>query len=208
MVGEGVLIECLNNVQVSSILHVGRRSSGMKHSKLSEYIVPDFITLRDDDLNLSGYDACFYCAGISSIGMKEDEYTRITYDMTLHFAKVLLKLNPDMIFNFVSSALTDSTEAGKIMWKRVKGKTENALGKMAFRDQYNFRPGLMMPDQAQVRLHAGYNKYIKLIHPIMNLFYPSCNITEVGRAMIAVAKSGFPKKTLEVPDIKAAAALG
>lgn len=207
MVGEGILIECLNNEHVTAVRYVGRKTSGMVHPKLNEYLVPEFLALKDSDHNLSGYDACFYCAGISSVGINEPDYTRITYDTTLHFAQILLHLNPDIVFDFVSGAHTDSTETGKIMWARVKGKTENALGKMGFRDQYNFRPSLMMPDKKQVHL-KGYNKYIKLMYPLLNLFYTGCHIREIGRAMIATVKVGFPKKTLEARDIKKVATLG
>ncbi|WP_316834324.1 NAD-dependent epimerase/dehydratase family protein [Pedobacter nutrimenti] len=201
MVGEGVLMECLDNEQVTSVLYVGRKSSGIQHPKLNEYTLPDFLTLKKGDTHLSGFDACFYCAGISSVGMNESDYTRITYDTTLYFADVLLKLNPDMVFNFVSGAHTDSTEKGKSMWARVKGKTENALGLMAFRAQYNFRPGLMIPDQKQVQLR-GYNKYIRLLYPLFKLFYTGCSTREIGKAMIAAVKVGYPQRTLEARDIK------
>lgn len=207
MVGEGVLLECLQNKEVVSVLYAGRKSSGILHPKLKEYIVADFLAISKDDQNLSGYDACFYCAGISSVGMEEDQYTHITYDTTIHFANVLLTLNPAIIFNFVSGLHTDSTEKGKVMWARVKGKTENALGQMAFQDHYNFRPGLMKPDKAQVHL-KGYNKYIKFIYPILGLFYTGCTIREIGRAMIVAVKTGYPEKTLEAIDIKKLASLG
>ncbi|PTS92201.1 epimerase [Pedobacter sp. HMWF019] len=201
MVGEGVLMECIDNEEVTSVLYVGRRSSGIQHRKLNEYIVADFLSLREDNTHLLGFDACFYCAGVSSVGMNEGDYTKITYDTTLHFADVLLKLNPGMVFNFVSGAHTDSTEKGKSMWARVKGKTENALGQMAFRAQYNFRPGLMMPDQKQVQLR-GYNKYIRLLYPLFRPFYTGCSTREIGKAMIAAVKVGYLERTLEARDIK------
>lgn len=201
MVGEGVLLECLDNQEVTAVLYVGRKPSGKQHPKLTEYIVSDFLLLKNDDPKLAGYDACFYCAGVSSVGMGESEYTRITYDTTVHFAEVLLTLNPDMVFNFISGAHTDATEKGKVMWARVKGKTENALHQLGFKDQYNFRPSLMMPDKAQVHL-IGFNKYIKLIYPLLSLFYTGCTLREVCRAMIFTVKFGSPLKTLEAKDIK------
>lgn len=206
MVGEGVLIECLDNDQVESVLYVGRKASGKSHPKLTEYLVSDFLSLKSDDSKLSGYDACFYCAGISSVGMDEAQYTHITYDTTLHFAKVLVNQNANLTFNFISGSHTDSSENGKVMWARVKGKTENALQKLSFNGQYNFRPGLMKPDKTQVQL-KGFNKYIKFLYPIMGLFFTGVTVREIGRAMIAVTKFGFPEKMLEAIDIKKASSL-
>lgn len=206
MVGEGVLIECLNNNEVKQVLYVGRKPSGKSHPKLKEYLVPDFLSLKSDDSQLSGYDGCFYCAGISSVGLDEAQYTQITYDTTLHFAKVLLAQNLNFTFNFISGAHTDSSENGKVMWARVKGKTENALQALPFKAQYNFRPGLMKPDKTQTQL-KGYNKYIPLFSPILGLFYTGCTTREIGRAMILVTKIGFPKKILEAKDILTAANL-
>ncbi len=124
MVGEGVLIECLAHPQISEVLSVSRRSTAMSHPKLKAYLVPDFLSLKEDDGNLNSYDACFFCAGISSVGMKEAEYSHITYDTTIHFAKVLLQQNPQMTFIYVSGKGTDSSEKSRFMWARVKGKTE------------------------------------------------------------------------------------
>ncbi|MCC3216360.1 NAD-dependent epimerase/dehydratase family protein [Chryseobacterium sp. X308] len=152
MVGEGVLMECLENPDVSEILSISRKPSGKTHPKLKEYLVPDFLSLDLNDEKLKGYDACFFCAGISSIGMNEEEYTQITYDTTLHFAKAVLNQNPEMVFNYVSGAGTDSTESGKMMWARVKGKTENDLKRMNFRGAYNFRPGFMKPVEGQINV--------------------------------------------------------
>ena len=143
MVGEGVLLECLGNENVKEVLMINRRHFNLEHRKLKELLVLDFSQLERFSENLSGYDACFYCAGISSVGVKEDEYIRITYDTTLTFAKQLLQLNPNIIFDYVTGSRTDSTEKGKIMWARVKGKTENALMKLYSKNQYNFRPAIM-----------------------------------------------------------------
>jgi len=200
MVGEGVLIECLQNEKVAEVLIVNRRHYDLTHPKLKELIVPDFMQLDQYRNQLSGYDACFYCAGVSSIGMKEAEYTRITYDTTLHFAKTLLELNPNMVFHFVTGKYTDSTESGRSMWARVKGKTENALMKLGFKRQYNFRPGYMKPFKEQ--------KNVKTIVKVFGFFYgmlfPGSSLTlqEVGRAMINLCFNGYSKQVLDVRDIK------
>lgn len=132
MVGEGVLLECLAHPQIEEVLSVSRKTSGMSHPKLTEYIVPDFLELAEHNPVFKGYDACFFCAGISSIGMKEEDYTKITYTTTIHFAKVVLSENPEMLFIYVSGTGTDSSEKGRLMWARVKGKTENDLAKLPF----------------------------------------------------------------------------
>ena len=203
MVGEGVLLECLQNENVSGVLIVSRRHYDLEHPKLKELIIPDFFQMDDFTERLTGYDGCFYCAGISSIGMKEEQYTKITYHTTLHFARVLLELNPNMVFNFVTGKHTDSTEQGKSMWARVKGKTENALMKLAFKGQYNFRPGFMKSFRAQKNIKP-------IFKPIISLFsklFPTSSLTmeEVGRAMIKTVTHGYPKQVLEVSDIKALA---
>lgn len=201
MVGEGVLIECLHNHAVTAVLYVGRKPSGKKHEKLTELIISDFMQLDTNEKTLAGYDACFYCAGISSVGLTEAEYAHITYDVTLHFAQVLLTLNPEMVFNFVSGLHTDSTENGKLMWARVKGRTENTLKQLPFKAQYNFRPGLMKPDKSQVHI-KGPNRYIKYLFPVLKLFYTDIKLTDLGKAMIAVVQFGYPTNVLEPKDIK------
>lgn len=200
MVGEGVLLECLENPNISEILSVSRKPSGKTHAKLKEYLVPDFLAIDSNDENLKGYDACFFCAGISSVGMNEEDYTKITYDTTLHFAKVLLNLNPEMVFNYVSGAHTDKTESGKLMWARVKGKTENDLKKLGFKDAYNFRPGFMKPVDGQVNVKWFFKPVIWLF-PIL---LPSKSLTlhEVGRAMINAVQKGYSTSILEIQDIK------
>ncbi|HCA07655.1 MULTISPECIES: NAD-dependent epimerase/dehydratase family protein [unclassified Chryseobacterium] len=200
MVGEGVLMECLENPNVSEILSVSRKPSGKTHPKLKEYLVPDFLAIDLNDENLKGYDACFFCAGISSVGMNEEEYTKITYDTTVHFAKVALNQNPDMVFNYVSGAHTDSTESGKQMWARVKGRTENALKKLGFRNAFNFRPGFMKPVDGQI--HVKW--FFKPIIWIFPVFLPSKSLTlhEVGKAMINGVRKGYPTSVLEIRDIK------
>lgn len=200
MVGEGVLMECLENPDVSEILSVSRKPSGKTHPKLKEYLVSDFLSIDLHDEKLKGYDACFFCAGISSIGMNEEDYTKITYDTTLHFAKAVLNQNPEMVFNYVSGASTDSTESGKLMWARVKGRTENDLKRMNFRGAYNFRPGFMKPVEGQTNVKWFFKPFI-WIFPI---FFQSKSLTlhKVGRAMINVTQKGYPTSTLEIRDIK------
>ena len=202
MVGEGVLIECLAHPQVSAVLSVSRKPTGMLHPKLKEYIVADFLSLKEDDQNLKGYDACFFCAGVSSIGMKEAEYSRITYDTTIHFAKVCLQQNPQMTFIYVSGAGTDSSEKGRLMWARVKGKTENDLTKMPFKKVYNFRPGFMKLTPGQKNALKMY-KYFAWLYPILKLVLPNGTSTlkQVGQAMINSLIIGGDKHILEVKDI-------
>ncbi|MFZ4929937.1 NAD-dependent epimerase/dehydratase family protein [Chryseobacterium sp. Mn2064] len=200
MVGEGVLMECLENPNVSEILSISRKPSGKTHPKLKEYLVSDFLSIDINDEKLKGYDACFFCAGISSVGINEQDYTQITYDTTIHFAKAVLNQNPEMVFNYVSGAHTDSTESGKIMWARVKGRTENTLKKMGFRGAYNFRPGFMKPVDGQ----ANVKWFFKPLIWIFPVFLPTKSLTlhEVGRAMINVTQKGYPTATLEIRDIK------
>ncbi|TWV93338.1 NAD-dependent epimerase/dehydratase family protein [Chitinophaga pinensis] len=199
-VGEGVLLECLRNNDVSAVLMVNRKPSGIQHPKLRECIVADFMDLSAVKPQLIGYDACFYCAGISSVGLTEEVYTHITYDLTINFAKVMLSLNPEMVFNFVSGSHTDASEKGKLMWARVKGKAENALAKMPFKAQYNFRPGFMKPTKGQQNVKTIY----KIIVPVFPLFFPShsCTMQEVGLSMINAVLKGYRVRTLEISDIK------
>lgn len=202
MVGEGVLIECLAHPQISEVLSVSRKPNGMTHPKLKEYLVSDFLSMKPDDENVKGYDACFFCAGVSSIGMKEENYTRITFDTTVHFAKVLLHQNQQMTFIYVSGASTDSTEQGRLMWARVKGKTENTLAKMPFKKVYNFRPGFMKLTPGQKNALPLY-KYIGWMYPILKAIFPNSasTLAQVGRAMINSLIIGSDKQILEVRDI-------
>src|SRR5580704_15421272 len=145
MVGEGVLHECLLHPQVESVLVINRKPCGVVHPKLKEIIHNNFFDLSSIKDQLTGYNACFFCLGVSSVGMKEPEYYKLTYTLTLGFAETLARLNPDMVFEYISGAATDSTEKGRSMWARVKGKTENELAKLPFKKEYNFRPGYMHP---------------------------------------------------------------
>lgn len=203
MVGEGVLFECLENPAVEQVLIVNRKHYDMQHPKLQELLVPDFFDLTKVANQLTGYNACFFCAGISSVGVKEPEYTHITYDLTLHFAETLSKLNPDMVFTYVSGSHTDSTEKGNIMWARVKGRTENALTKLPFAGVYNFRPGFMKPTEGQKSMKALY-KIIAPLYPLLKLFMAKQLLTlrDVATAMINAVLKGYPKSVLEIEDIK------
>lgn len=206
MVGEGVLLECLGNPAVSEVLCVNRRPVGRTHPKLKEYLVPDFTKLDVNDAALKGYDACFFCAGVTSIGKDEPEYTKLTYDTTLAFAKAVLQQNPGMSFIYVSGAGTDSTEKGKVMWARVKGKTENDLAKLPFKRTYNFRPGFMKAMPGQKNTLKLYN-YLAWLYPVLKLFFPgsACTLREVGRAMIHCVTKGTDKQIISVRDMVALA---
>jgi uncharacterized protein YbjT (DUF2867 family) len=199
-VGEGVLLACLEQPQISEVLMVNRKPFDLKHPKLTELIVPDFMNLDAVRNQLTGYDACFYCAGISSVGLDEKAYTDITYTITMYVAKTLLELNPDIVFNFISGSHTDSSEKGKVMWARVKGKTENALMQMPFKAQYNFRPGGMKAFSGQKNAKTIY----KLIVGLIGLLSPRRVVTiqEIGLAMINAVVKGYPKQILEMSDIK------
>jgi uncharacterized protein YbjT (DUF2867 family) len=206
MVGEGVAMECLHNPQVSEVLIVGRRSSGLNHPKLKEVLHNDFMNLQPVASHFAGYDACFFCLGVTSIGKKEDEYTKLTYDLTIGAARLMAQYSPQMTFVYVSGAGTDSTEKGKSMWARVKGKTENDLMRLPFKDVYAFRPGMMKPTGGMKNTNPYY-KYIGWLYPVMRSLMPSgvCTLKEVALAMIHVATKGYPKKIVDVKDMVAMA---
>jgi uncharacterized protein YbjT (DUF2867 family) len=206
MVGEGVLIECLQHPQVEAVLVINRKPCGVVHPKLKEIIHKDFFDLSAVEDQLSGYNACYFCLGVSSIGMKEPEYYKLTYTLTLNVAQTLSKLNPDMTFCYVSGASTDSTEKGRSMWARVKGKTENGLMKLPFKQVFNFRPGFMKATEGQKNVLPLY-KYISWLYPILRRFFPGTvsTLAEVGQAMINVTLHGYEKQILEVRDIVAVA---
>jgi uncharacterized protein YbjT (DUF2867 family) len=208
LVGEGVLFACLEHPDVQEVLMVNRRPFSRKHPKLKECIVPDFFNLDGFETQLSGYDACFYCAGISSRGLDEAAYSRITYHTPLHFANKLVSLNSSMVFSHISGGSTDGSEKGPVMWARVKGKAENALMKLPFKKVYNFRPGVMKPFPGQQNVKGLY-KVISALYPLLSLVFPRSAITlqEVGLAMINSVLKGYPIQVLEVSDIKALAKL-
>ena len=202
MVGEGVLLECLQHPAVESLLVINRRPCGITHPRLKEIIHTDFFDLSSIESSLTGYNACFFCAGVSSVGMKEPEYTRITYDLTMNFAQTLSKLNPDMTFCYVSGAGTDSSEKGRMMWARVKGKTENDLMKLRFKNVFAFRPAFMKAVKGQKNLPKFY-KYIQLPYPVLHALFPQYfgTLSDVGLAMINCTLAGAEKKVLEARDI-------
>ncbi|MEJ1240858.1 NAD-dependent epimerase/dehydratase family protein [Chryseolinea sp. T2] len=203
MVGEGVLLTCLNRPEVSQVLSVSRKPVGIKHPKLRECLVSDFLHLETIEAQLAGYDACFYCAGVSSVGMTEEAYTKITYDTAVNFASTVQRLNPGMVITHISGLHTDGTEQGKVMWARVKGKAENALMKMPFKGAYNFRPGFMSPVKGQQHLKTLY-RVMLVLAPVVKALFPSQVLTldEVGRAMINAANKGYEKQVLEIADIR------
>jgi uncharacterized protein YbjT (DUF2867 family) len=206
MVGEGVLLECLEDPSVTKVLSVSRKPTDHTHPKLEQLLVADFRALSaEDEAKLTGYDACFYCAGISSAGMNEADYTVVTFDTPMAFATTLARLNPNMVLTHVSGASTDGTEKGRVMWARVKGRAENALMKLPFKGVYNFRPGLMTPKPGQKHVKAIFRAALVLT-PVFKLFFPALTLQQVGHAMIQCVKSGAPKHVLEVPDIAALAA--
>ena len=208
MVGQGVLRECLLDPDVQLVQTVGRSVTGTQHPKLREVIhrnMSDFTSLAD---SLSGFDACFFCLGVSSAGMKADEYERLTYGITMAAAETLSRLNPQMTFLYDSGAGTDSSEHGRIMWARVKGRTENALLRLPFRAAYMFRPGFIEPVHGARSKTAAYRLLYAVTKPLMPLLrslFRSFILTteELGLAMLAVAKHGAPKLVLEVRDIRA-----
>jgi uncharacterized protein YbjT (DUF2867 family) len=203
MVGEGVLQECLLHPEVKVVLVINRKPCGTKDPKLSEIILPDFFDLSGIQAQLAGYDACFFCLGVSSVGLSENEYTRLTHTLTLHFASALIAQNPGMVFCYISGAGTDSTEKGRSSWARVKGRTENDLMKLPFRKVFLFRPGFIEPGPGLHNTLRSYKYFFWLI-PIVRRFAPNwiCTLKEIGLAMIHTVLKGYDKNVLEVSDIK------
>ena len=206
MVGEGVLHECLQHEAVENILVINRKPCGVQHPKLKEIIHADFFDLSAIESQLRGYNACFFCLGVSSIGMKEPEYYKLTYSLTLNVAGVLARQNNDMTFCYISGAGTDNSEKGKIMWARVKGKTENDLMKLPFKQAYNFRPGYMQPTKG-LRNTLRFYKFVSWLYPVLRLLLPKSvsTLRELGLAMIQVTLNGYSRPILEVTDILALA---
>ena len=202
MVGEGVLHECLKSETVEKVLVVGRCSCSVTHPKLTEIIVKDFFDLSLIENELKGFNACFFCLGMSSVGVSKEEYERMTYDLTMNFAKTLVKENPDMTFCYVSGKGTDSTEKGSLHWARVKGKTENDLMKLGFKRAFAFRIGFVKPSEGAKNVLTAY-KYVGWLYPLVRAVsnnYAS-TLSEVGQAMIKSVTKGYEKQVLEVEDI-------
>jgi len=213
MVGQGVLRECLADPQVESILIVGRSSSGVENPKVREIVQPDLFDYSSLEDELTGFDACFFCLGISAAGMSEEAYRRISLDLTLAAAGTLSTLNPEMTFIYVSGTGTDSTEKGRIMWARVKGKTENELLKLPFKAAFMFRPAYIQPLNGIESRTKAYRVLYGLVGPLFPVFqalFPRYVTTteRVGLAMIRVARQGYPQPILENDDINRLAAEG
>ena len=210
MVGQGVLRECFLSPDVQLMQTIGRSATGREHQKLREIVLQNLFDFSDMAADLTGFDACFFCLGVSSAGMKEDDYERVTYGITLAAAKTLVQLNPEMTFIYVSGMGTDSTEKGRIMWARVKGKTENALLRLPFKAVYLFRPGFIQPlhgTRSKTTLYRMLYAISAPLFPLLNAIFPhSLTTTEkIGRAMITVTMRGYPKQILETQDINKAA---
>jgi uncharacterized protein YbjT (DUF2867 family) len=208
MVGKGCLRECLIDADVESVLAVGRSPTGQRHARLREILHDNFLDFSGIESQLAGFDACFFCLGVSSVGMSEERYRHLTYDITLAAARTLAKLNPGMVFIYVTGRGTDSTEQGRLMWARVKGKTENDLLKLPFKAAYMFRPAGIQPLHG-IRSKTAWVQGIYVaaapLLTLLNRVAPKYMTTteQVGRAMIRVARDGFPRPVLESEDINA-----
>jgi len=206
MVGQGALRECLLDPGVEAVLAIGRRATGRTDGKLRELVLNDPGELSEAGDQVSGYDACFFCLGITSVGMSEADYTRVTHDIAVKAAQTLVSLNPGMTFVFVSGAGTDSTEKGRVMWARVKGRTENALQKLPFKAVYCFRPAFIQPLHGIRSRTASYNAFYMVtapLLPLLRMLLPGYVTTteQLGRAMLGVVRNGAPKPVLENRDI-------
>jgi uncharacterized protein YbjT (DUF2867 family) len=206
MVGQGVLRECLRDREVGSVLSIVRSATGQRHPKLRELVHTNFLDYSAIEDQLSGFDACFFCLGVSSAGMTEENYRRVTYDFTMAAARTLARLNPTMTFIYVSGMGTDSSERGRSMWARVKGKTENELLRLPFQAAYMFRPAAIVPldgIRSKTKLYRALYVVLGPILPWLNAQFPKYVTTteQVGRAMIKVTKQGAQKPVLENLDI-------
>lgn len=208
MVGEGVLLRCLSSPLIDQVCIINRRSLGIIHPKLKEILLADFNNIDPIKDELIGYHACFFCAGVTSVGKSEQEYTKLTYDLTTNFADGLSLNNGDMTFCYVSGNGTDSSEQGRLMWARVKGRTENELMRMPFKAVYAFRPGFINPIQGQKNI-LKFFKYIAWVFPIGRAIAPGAfvKVEEIADSMIEVSKNGFKSNVLEGNDIIASAKL-
>ena len=206
MIGQGVLRQCLLDPSIRHVVSIVRSPTGQQHVKLTELVHKDFLDYSAIESQLTDYDACFFCLGVSSSGMTEESYSRVTYDVTMAAADTLVRLNPSMTFIYVSGTGTDSSEKGRTMWARVKGKTENALLHLPFKAAYMFRPGVIQPlhgIQSKTPSYRIIYAFAKPLFPLLKLLFPNYISTteDLGRVMIRVAKGGFPKPILENRDI-------
>ena len=207
MVGQGVLRECLLDPNVQLVQTVGRTATGAQHAKLREVVHQDLWHYEAIEANLSGFDACVFCLGVSSSGMTEEDYERVTYGVTMAAAEVLCRLNARMTFIYVSGAGTDSSEHGPSMWARIKGRTENALLRLPFAAAYMFRPGIIQPlhgVRSKTTVYRVFYTLAKPLLPLLRLAFPNHVLTtqQIGRAMLNVARRGCPKRVLESKDIR------
>jgi uncharacterized protein YbjT (DUF2867 family) len=206
MVGKGILLESLDHPEINEVLSIGRNSLGIEHPKLKELIISDFTNLSVVKNQLTGYDACFFSLGISAAGLNEEQYKNITYDYTLSLAKTLFEINPKMTFNYVSGVGTDSTEKGRMMWARVKGKTENDLLKMGFKQAYMFRPGMIIPlrgIKSRTKMYQFMYDYFMWLVKIVKALSPNSVVTttQIGLAMINSMFKEYPVNILTPKDI-------
>ncbi|MDU0204236.1 NAD-dependent epimerase/dehydratase family protein [Paenibacillus sp. MAH-36] len=206
MVGQSVLRECLLDTRIKRVVTIGRNATGQQHPKLNELVHVNLLDLSALEGKLSGFDACFFCLGVSSAGMSEEKYKAITYDLTMSVAKTLVRLNPAMTFTYVTGAGTDSSERGRSMWARIKGKTENDLLKLPFTAAYMFRPGGILPlhgVRSKTKLYQAVYTVMKPFYPMLEKWFPNSVTTseKVGRAMIEVAINGYPKPIIESSDL-------
>jgi uncharacterized protein YbjT (DUF2867 family) len=206
MVGQGVLRECLLDANVESVLSIGRSASGQRNPKLRELVHKDLLDFSAIENQLSGFDACFFCLGVSSAGMTEQRYREVTYDITIAVARTLVRLNPGMTFLYISGMGTDSSERGRTMWARVKGATENELLRMPFKAAYMLRPGVIVPlhgIKSKTRLYQFFYAALGPLLRLAHLLFPKQVVTteQLGRAMIKIARQGAPKHVLEASDI-------
>jgi uncharacterized protein YbjT (DUF2867 family) len=206
MIGQAVLRECLLDPGVARVVTVGRRQMGQSNPKLTELVRPDLTTLTPLENQLTGFDACFFCLGVSALGMTEEQYTRVNYDLTIGVARTLLRTSPNVTFIYVSGSGTDSSERGRVMWARVKGRTENTLLSLPFKAAYMFRPGMVIPLHGIRSSTRWYNvayAMTKPVFPVLRRLAPAVATTtdELSRAMLAVARNGYPTHVLEMADI-------
>ncbi len=211
MVGQGVLRECLLDPDIETVQTVGRSATGAHDPKLGEIVLADLFYYSGIEPQLKGFDACFFCLGVSSAGLSEQQYEKLTHTLTFAAAETLSQLNPAMTFVYVSGAGTDSSEKGRVMWARVKGKTENAILRLPFKAAYMFRPGVILPAHGERSKTTAYRvgyAFAKPVLPLLRSLFPRYILTteEIGRAMIQVAKRGAPKRILESWDIRECAA--
>jgi hypothetical protein len=202
MVGEGVLLESLSHPDVEKVLVINRRPCNVMHPKLTEILHTNFFDLSPVSDQLKDFNACFFCLGVSSVGLKKEEYYSLTYTLTMYMAKTLSELNREMTFCYISGSGTDSSEKGRMHWARVKGKTENDLLKLPFKKAYAFRPGFMLPSKGAKNVH-GYYSLFRIFYPPLRALFPGfvSTLKEVGTAMINSVIWGYEKPVLKVKDI-------